>query len=73
MLNARNIKTKRPAKKPDKKMLGPFKILKVLKKADPIEAEDYHVDEICDSIQAQGSAKYLVKWEGWPAKRRHWT
>lgn len=30
MLNAKNIKTKRPAKKLDKKMLGPFKIQKVI-------------------------------------------
>ena len=30
MLNARNIKTKRPAKKLDKKMLGPFRISKVI-------------------------------------------
>ena len=30
MLNARNIKTKRLAKKLDKKMLGPFRISKVI-------------------------------------------
>ncbi|CCE34914.1 uncharacterized protein CPUR_08853 [Claviceps purpurea 20.1] len=30
MLNAKNIRTKRPAQKLDKKMLGPFKILKVI-------------------------------------------
>ncbi|KAJ2984544.1 hypothetical protein NUW58_g6005 [Xylaria curta] len=94
MLNARNIKTKRPAKKLDKKMLGPFKIQKVisptavrltlpkgwrihnsfhvLRQADPIEAEDYQVDEVKDSIETEGHVKYLVKWEGWPAKR-HWT
>ena len=30
MLNARNIKTKRPAKKLGKKMLGPFRISKVI-------------------------------------------
>ena len=30
MFNARNIETKRPAKKLDKKMLGPFRISKVI-------------------------------------------
>ena len=30
MLNGRNIKTKRPAKKLDAKMFGPFKIQKVI-------------------------------------------
>lgn len=30
MLNAKNIRTRRPSKKLDKKMLGPFKILKVI-------------------------------------------
>ena len=30
MFNTRNIKTKRPAKKLDKKMLGPFRISKVI-------------------------------------------
>jgi len=113
MLNAKNIKTKRPAKKLDRKMLGPFKIQKVisptavrlslpstwrihnsfhvsliepyragiqaqpdpdqvLREADPIEGEDYQVEEIKDSMEIQGNVKYLVKWEGWPAKR-HWT
>src|ERR1700694_3651179 len=113
MLNARNIKTKRPAKKLDRKMLGPFKIQKVisptavrlslpstwrihnsfhvsliepyragiqvqpdpdqvLREADPIEGEDYQVEEIKDSMEIQGNVKHLVKWEGWPAKRL-WT
>jgi len=113
MLNAKNIKTKRPAKKLDRKMLGPFKIQKVisptavrlslpstwrihnsfhvsligpyragiqaqpdpdqvLREADPIEGEDYQVEEIKDSMEIQGNVKNLVKWEGWPAKR-HWT
>ncbi|RAL63904.1 hypothetical protein DID88_003092 [Monilinia fructigena] len=112
MLNAKNIKTKRPAKKLDKRMLGPFKIQKVisptavrltlpkgwrihnsfhvsliepyragnqvppdpdqvLRKADPIEPE-YYVQEIMDSIDTEGDVKYLVKWQGWPAKK-HWT
>lgn len=113
MLNAKNIKTKRPAKKLDKKMLGPFQIEKVisptavrlrlpkgwrihnsfhvsliepyragnqelpdpdqvLREAEPIEAEDYQMDAVMDSIETQGNVKYLVKWEGWPA-RRDWT
>ncbi|KAI0967476.1 hypothetical protein F4678DRAFT_465408 [Xylaria arbuscula] len=35
-------------------------------------AEDYEVEEVMDSIETEGQVKYLVKWEGWPAKR-HWT
>jgi len=113
MLNARNIKTKRPAKKLDKRMLGPFKIQKVisptavrlalppkwrihnsfhvsliepyragiqaqpdpdqvLREADPIESEEYTVEKILDAHEETGNVRYLVKWEGWPAKR-HWT
>lgn len=113
MLNAKNVKTRRPAKKLDQKMLGPFKIQKVisptavrltlpkgwrihnsfhvsliepyragnqalpdpdqvLREAAPIEAEDYQVEEVKDSVENLGKVKYLIKWEGWPAKR-HWT
>ncbi|CCE34844.1 uncharacterized protein CPUR_08783 [Claviceps purpurea 20.1] len=113
MLNARNIRTKRPAKKLDKKMLGPFRIDKiisptavqlrlptswrihksfhvsliepfrtggerdidpneVLREAEAIESEEYIVDRICDARSFDNNVKYLVKWEGYPA-RRHWT
>ncbi|KAI0860560.1 hypothetical protein F4860DRAFT_514732 [Xylaria cubensis] len=34
--------------------------------------EEYQVDVIKDSIMAQGQVKYLIKWQGWPAKK-HWT
>lgn len=114
MLNGKNIKTKRPSKKLDKRMLGPFRIEKVLSPtavrltlpeswrihnsfhvsliepyhtsdnqdppdpvrilldADPIEGDEYQIDEIKDSIETEGHVKYLVKWQGWPA-RKHWT
>lgn len=113
MLNGKNIKTKRPAKKLDRKMWGPFKIQKVisptavrltlpkswrihntfhvsliepyragnqalpdpdqvLREAVAIEAEEYVMDKIMDSLETQGHVKYLVKWENYPAKR-HWT
>lgn len=112
-LNAKNIKTKRPSKKLDKKMLGPFRIQKVisptavrltlpaswrihntfhvsliepyragiqappdpdqvLREADPIESEDYEVEEVMDAAVVGEGVKYLVKWQGWP-QRRHWT
>ena len=103
MLNAKNIKAKRPSKKLDKKMLGPFRIQKVispttvrltlptswrihnsfhvsliepyrageqrappdpdqvLRESEPIESEDYQVDEIMDSIIVEEGVKYLVK------------
>lgn len=34
--------------------------------------EEYQVDVIKDSIETQGQVKYLVKWQGWPAKK-DWT
>ena len=41
--------------------------------AEPVEAEDYEIHEVKDSIYAEGDIiKYLVKWEGWPA-RKYWT
>ena len=44
-----------------------------MRDAEPVEAEDYEIDEVKDSIYAEGDVvKYLVKWEGWPA-RKHWT
>ncbi|RAL58098.1 hypothetical protein DID88_006670 [Monilinia fructigena] len=43
----------------------------VLRKADPIKLE-YYVQEIMDSIDTEGDVKYLIKWQGWPAKK-HWT
>lgn len=113
MLNARNIRTKRPSKKLDKKMLGPFRVTEVLsptavrlalpvrwrihnsfhvsllepyragiqhqpdpdqvlREADPVEGEDYEVEQIKDAMSESGTIKYLVKWKGWPEKR-HWT
>lgn len=113
LLNAKHIRTRRPSKKLDKKMLGPFTIQKVisptavrlklpatwrihdsfhvsliepyragiqvrpdpdqvLREAEPIEAEDFQVDRVMDSMVIGEGVKYLVKWEGWP-QRRHWT
>ena len=44
-----------------------------MRDAEPVKAEDYKIDEVKDSIYAEGDVvKYLVKWEGWPA-RKHWT
>ncbi|TRX93690.1 hypothetical protein FHL15_005366 [Xylaria flabelliformis] len=34
--------------------------------------EEYQVDVIKDSRKTQGQVKYLIKWQGWPAKK-HWT
>ncbi len=114
MLNAKNIKTKRPAKKLDKRMLGPFKVIQVispsamrlelpsrwrihnsfhvsllepyrsgiqgtpdaaqiLREAAPVEEEEFEVEKVKDSSTLEnGTVMYLVKWEGWPAKK-HWT
>ena len=45
----------------------------IMRDAEPVKIEDYEIDEIKDSIYAKGDVvKYLVKWEGWPA-RKHWT
>ena len=45
----------------------------VMRDAEPVEARDYEIDEVKDSLFADGDVvKYLVKWEGWPA-RKHWT
>jgi hypothetical protein len=112
MLNARHVRTRRPAKKLDHKMLGPFQITKVisptavrlalpkgwrihdsfhvslvepyragiqarpdpdqvLREAPPIEGE-YSVEEVKDSMETGGKVRYLVKWEGYPAKK-DWT
>ncbi|KAI0182428.1 hypothetical protein EV127DRAFT_415105 [Xylaria flabelliformis] len=35
-------------------------------------SEEYQVDVIMDSIMTQGQVKYLIKWQGWPAKK-DWT
>ena len=44
-----------------------------MRDAESVEAEDYEIDEVKDSIYAEGDVvKYLVKWEGWPA-RKYWT
>ncbi|KAI0454721.1 hypothetical protein F5B21DRAFT_473938, partial [Xylaria acuta] len=37
-----------------------------------VSSEGYQVDVIKDSIETEGQVKYLVKWQGWPAKK-HWT
>ena len=38
--------------------------------AELVKAEDYEINEIKDSIYAEGDiVKYLVKWEGWPARK----
>ena len=45
----------------------------IMRDAEPVEAEDYEIDEVKDSIYVEGDVvKYLVKWEGWPA-RKYWT
>ena len=41
-----------------------------MRNAEPVKAEDYEIDEVKDSIYAEGDVvKYLVKWEGWPARK----
>ena len=41
--------------------------------AEPVKIKDYEINKIKDSIYTEGDIiKYLVKWEGWPA-RKHWT
>ena len=44
-----------------------------MRDAEPVEVEDYEIDEVKDFIYAEGDVvKYLVKWKGWPA-RKYWT
>ena len=41
-----------------------------MRDAEPVEVEDYEIDEFKDFIYAEGDViKYLVKWEGWPARK----
>ena len=44
-----------------------------MRDAELVKVENYEIDEIKDSIYAEGDViKYLVKWKRWPA-RKHWT
>ena len=44
-----------------------------MRDAELVEAEDYEIDKVKDFIYAEEDVvKYLVKWEGWPA-RKYWT
>lgn len=113
MFNDKHILTKQPLKKLDKKLLGPFRVERiifpiairldlppwwrvhnlfhvfflepyrvgiqeipnpdqVLRKDDPVVEEDYKMDEVVGSVQSGSGVKYLVKWQGWPA-RKYWT
>ena len=41
-----------------------------MRDTESVKAKDYKIDEIKDSIYAEGDViKYLVKWEGWPARK----
>ena len=41
-----------------------------MRDAEPVEAEDYKIDEVKDFIYAEKDIiKYLVKWEEWPARK----
>ena len=42
----------------------------IIRDTEPVKVKDYEIDEIKDSIYAEGDIiKYLVKWEGWPARK----
>ena len=41
-----------------------------MRDAEPVKAKDYKINKIKDSIYTEGNiVKYLVKWEGWPARK----
>lgn len=47
-------------------------INQLLREAESVEDSKYKVDKILDAIRTARGVKYLVRWQGWPAKK-HWT
>ena len=41
-----------------------------MRDTEPVKVKDYKIDEVKDSIYAEGDIiKYLIKWEGWLARK----
>ena len=41
-----------------------------MRDAEPVKIKNYKIDEIKDSIYAEGDViKYLIKWERWPVRK----
>ena len=41
-----------------------------MRDTEPVKVENYKIDKVEDFIYAKGDViKYLIKWEGWPARK----